>query len=233
MDTISYRCFIDGSANREDYIEDMENLVYYTLSRGVDPKQKYKVVCGEHRMGESERPHFHLHIQTPLYRKSANEARDRNAYLKDSPLHVSGQELTAKFQHCVTDQVALNDHLSYPLKEGLYVKLNVKHKQVQFLEGTELESFMVRAELIFEGQKKIIKRKSNLAKKSLTLLQQCVKISETIGKIEYSEWKQRMYTIFHEDLEVAKYPCYNDLRNAVHKVAIFHKIVSASYYDKT
>lgn len=237
--TISYRMFIDDpSHNRAEYISDIHDLVYWVVSRMPAHVQSYKVVCGEHLTGESNRAHFHLAIQCPLWRKPANESRDRIVWkIKDGdpPWCTEGQNLTLTYKPAETCETNLRDHLSYPLKEGMNVPLlfpsSMKH--IELLKGEDLSNLLKRGQMIFEAEAKSIKRKARVRKKTLTILQTCMAISVGIPKGDYNTWKHEMYKRFHHDLKLEEYPCFNDLKNAIHKVAIFDKIVSASYFDNS
>lgn len=157
MDTVSYRMFIDGSFNRDEYIQMAETLAWYTMSRTVEPKQLVLVHCGEHGVvDKTTRPHFHIHFQTAYYKPVGNESRDRKAFVTQDGVELpSGQDLTVRKERGVTDPEQLRDHFSYPVKEGVQIKLNLANPRFKQPSGEELDLLMRRGKDLFAIKLKI------------------------------------------------------------------------------
>lgn len=182
---------------------------------------------GIHYKGEAELPHCHLHFCVQHWRADKNESRRRGA--------VGGMpdKLSCKISS-LNDAEHLEKQMSYPYKENNILRfehVGIRKRIVSFPENVEL--YLVKNAIALYEQSLAIKRKKARAnERSGNLQQQLVELCAERTFSNYTEYKEYIYRVFYNGLELHEYPDPRSLVKEVGNVAIFKKIVPPYYFDK-
>lgn len=240
MDTLSFKINLDPLAERAPsphMFSELEalvhNIILYTNSNlmQLDGIDKNPVgTLGIHLKAAHPHAHLHLQYQSPLWVDHGKKnAAHMKAWFKANKFWCpTGQDLTLKVG-LAHDQDSIDDHLSYPLKEG-----NPATHSINSQNGPDRMEFLTqRGQGIFAAEERARAQKLARETKSKNIVSQLLEIAQEHFSQYPSLVDLRRVVLdkfFNQFTTPLDYPNMNDVKNAWQKVAVYMRIVATDYY---
>lgn len=225
--TVTFKWNISVKDNDLDFVD---NLLYYARRYSQD---KFYISAGVHEKGVNTHPHIHVHFGFREFvpGKDTNHSRALTKYCET---HDCWKPEGVIQQIKQADLGALEKCLKYPWKEGTLIEIKHRaHKQAYVLPETLNLYMMESAKALFDASVLQQRQAQKKTDKYDTIMGALVHIVGEASFSNYQEYKEYVYSCFYQDLELNKFPNPPDFMRAVQKVAIFKKIVSPWYFDRS
>ncbi len=236
QDTVSYRIFTDYPGVTPEGLHVLiSQIVTYTQSNlmavdGIDHHVRGTV--GIHRQTGREHIHLHCQVHTPLWKDHGKKnASHMKAWFRTNDLQIPGGQDLTMTTGFAKDVTSVDDHLSYPFKEGLVYDhpLNPPNPRLEFL--------LQRGQGIFAAEQRARQQKLARETKSKNIVSQL----NALLTEEMEGWTQATSSVEHLKNTVIRrfmdqfndpldMPNMNDVKNAWQKVSVFKRVVYSAYY---
>lgn len=232
-ETISLKFNFDASDN---YMETVNEVLRYGSVCFDDTTAKL-VTIGIH--SDCEKPHIHINIignnrvQGDL---KNNASRHRRRYWNDYVGHPPPSQLSCKVgavddvdEGSAVDSVVRC--LSYPYKEGKVIKLPSYFSKAYVMLSDATTAFLKsNGQALYKQSlhNKMYKERQNARQGNI--LENVLEISQRVYEDKWQNWRDEIYKIYFEGIELKEIPDLGLFEKAVQKVAIYRKIVPPFFF---